>query len=347
MLYPGFRDIHSTSLNHAASLNTALDMDMEIDVELCIGTADLAPGRTGSALRRITKRASAMLAGFATPSTNERRIRPVTGLQAAGVKSNAADDYFSADAMDLGPAGTNLTAILEEERVGGGADKKKAKTYRIVEFDVDRDDLCGAVINAKGGVQLCTLLRDVCPHGYHKKNGPGDYAPGWRIAVTRDRCFAVPSVSQSAADGSDTFRLHRDEAYPMDRWTSIFTAMNAKDDKVAAHADAPDGMENLLAAHDEAEAMVAQLSQRTGPTPLKAITRLVSKAGLKFDDPDLNAYAKDQNNRWAEVIGTLSSMSADAVTLDARLGAAPDGHATVWGTVETLCSSVESYRCVI
>ena len=228
-----------------------------------------------------------MLAGFATPSASKRCSRPITGLQAAGVRSNAVDDYFSADDMDLEPATANLGAILEEEHMGGGGEKKKVKTYRIVEFDVAKDDLCGAVINAKGGVQLCTLLRDVCPHGYHKKNGPGDYAPGWRIAATRDRCFAVPSVSRSAAEGSKSFQLHRDEAYPMDRWTPIFAAINAKDAKVAEHIDGSDGMDSLVAAHDEAEAMVAQLSQRTGPTPLKSITRLVSKTGLKFGDADL------------------------------------------------------------
>ena len=340
-------DEHSASLDCAATLDEAGDAYMGMDTEPRMGAADLASGRAGSALGRISERASAMLAGFATPSASGRGVRTVTGLQAAGVKSTAVDDYFSVDAMDLEQAGTNLTAILEEEHLGGGADKKKVKTYRIVEFDVARDDLCGAVINAKGGIQLCTLLRDVCPHSYHKKNGPGNYSPGWRIAATRDRCFAVPSVSQSAADGSDSFRLHRDEAYPMDRWTPIFAAMNAKDAKVTAHVDGPDGMDNLLAAHDEAEAMVAQLSQRTGPTPLKSITRLVSKAGLKFDDAELRAYAKDQEDRWADVIGTLSSMSADAATLDARLGAAPEGHATVWGTVETLCSSVQSYRSVV
>ena len=67
----------------------------------------------------------------------------------------------------------------------------------------------------------------------------------------------MPSVSQFIADGSDSFRLHREEAYPMDRWTSILAAMNAKDVKITAHAEGPNAANNLLAAHDEAEEMVA------------------------------------------------------------------------------------------
>lgn len=115
------------------------------------------------------------------------------------------------------------------------------------------------------------------PHSYHRKNGPGDYSPGWSIAATHNRCFAIPSVSHAAAEGSDSFRLHRDEAYPMDSWTPIFAAINTKDTKITTHTEGKNTMDSILAAHDEAEAMVAQLSQRVGPTPSKAMTRLVPR----------------------------------------------------------------------
>ena len=135
-------DYHSASLNCAAARDATVGVGMGMEVEHHGAPTARAPGKAGSAFGRISERATAMMAGFATPSASDRDPRPVTGLQAAGVKSGAVEDYFSADGVDQDPAGTNLAAILEEKHVVGGVAKKRVKTYRLVDFDVERDDLC-------------------------------------------------------------------------------------------------------------------------------------------------------------------------------------------------------------
>ena len=84
--------------------------------EAATAIAETAPGGTRSALRNFRARANALLVGYTTPATAPRGDHPPTGLLAAGVDSNAMEDYFTGDGMEVEVEGTDLAAVMEDQR---------------------------------------------------------------------------------------------------------------------------------------------------------------------------------------------------------------------------------------
>ena len=82
-------DYHSASLNCAAARDATVGVGMGMEVEHHGAPTARAPGKADSAFGRISERATAKRAGFASPTDCDRGPRPVTGLQAVGVKSGA------------------------------------------------------------------------------------------------------------------------------------------------------------------------------------------------------------------------------------------------------------------